>query len=279
MTADQESAVAAHYTVPGLLDIIDAGLRAVNADPIHPTIADLAPVDEFHTAGRITTLKALDMAGIAAGMHVLDAGCGLGGTARVLAAERECSVTGIDLTPEFIDVARTLTERMGLGDRCTFDVGSVTALPYGYSTFDAAVTMHVAMNIEDRASFYGALARVVRPGGTLCVFDVMKGPAEGMRFPVPWAETGATSFLKSAPETRSLLQKSGFEVTQEESQRLFAIDYFEEVFAAIAKNGGPPPVGLHLLTGSNAPEKFTNYMEMARAEQIDPVIMIARRLG
>lgn len=278
MHDDLEKSVAAHYGMRGLLDAILAGLEAVGADLADPTPEQLAPVDEFHTAGRITTLKALEMTPIVAGMHVLDAGCGIGGTARVLAKERGCSVTGIDLTPEYVEVAEALTSRMKLDGVCAFHTGSVLAIPFADGIFDAGITFHVAMNISDRAGFYGELARVLRSGAPLCVFDVMKGSAPGMVYPVPWAETEATSFLKTPEDTRRLLAAAGFAVDKEESQRDFAIQFFQEVHAKAAKADGPPPLGLHLLTGRNSPEKFANYLQALEAGQIEPRIMVARRV-
>ena len=272
-----ERAVAHHYGKAGLLEAILAGLKSTGADPDNLQPVDLAPVDEFHTAGRVTTLKALEMVPLRAGMHVLDAGCGLGGTARVLAREHGCRVTGIDLTPQFVEVARAISERMGLADQCDFHVGNVTEMPFADAAFDAAVTFHAAMNVRERDSFYAELARVMRPGAPLCVFDVMKGPSPGMIYPVPWAETEETSFLKSGAETKDLLRDGGFRVGKEESLREFAIQYFREIFAKAADASGPPPLGLHLLTGTNAPEKFANYAKALEAHQIDPVILIAWR--
>ena len=40
---------------------------------------------------------------------------------------------------------------------------------------------------------------------------------------------------------------------------------------------GPPPLGLHILTGPNATEKFPNHLQALEAQQIEPVIMTARR--
>ena len=272
-----ENAVASHYGKAGLLETILAGLEKAGADPDNLQPIDLAPVDEFHTAGRLTTLKALEMIPLKAGMHVLDAGCGLGGTARVLATEYGCRVTGIDLTPQYVEVAQALTDRMHLAGQCTFQIGSVTRMPFPDAAFDAAVSFHVAMNIGERDKFYAELARVMRSGAPLCVFDVMKGPSPGMIYPVPWAETEETSFLKSPAETSDLLRAQGFDIEREESLREFAIQYFREVFAKAAKADGPPPLGLHLLTGANAPEKFANYAKALDGHQIDPVILVARR--
>jgi len=272
-----ESNVAAHYGRGNLVEAILGGLEALGADLDDLAPEDLAPVDEFHTAGRIATLKALSMTPIAAGMHVLDAGAGIGGTARCLAGEFGCRVTGIDLTPEYVETARVLTEWTGLADACAFHLGSVVDLPFGDGQFDAGVSFHVAMNIDGRAGFYAELARVLRPGAPLCVFDVMKGPAPGMVYPVPWAETAATSFLRSHSETCALLRGAGFEIVTEENLRDFAIDFFHQAFAKAAAAGGPPPLGLHLLTGANAPEKLSNYLRACEAGQIEPVMLVARR--
>ncbi|MDA4845554.1 class I SAM-dependent methyltransferase [Hoeflea poritis] len=277
MSKELERAVAAHYSRPNLEDAIIDGLKRSGTplDRINPQ--DVAPVDEFHTAGRLATMKALKLFPLEKDMHVLDAGSGIGGTARVLAAECECRVTGLDLTPDYVETARRLTERMGLSDRCRFETGSVVDMPFGDAEFDAALTFHVAMNIADRSAFYGELARTMRPGAPLCIFDVMDGPGAGMRYPVPWAETHETSFLKSRDETVSLLEAAGFTLVEEENLREFAIGFFQDVFARAAEADGPPPLGLHLLTGGNAPEKFSNYAKALDDHQIEPVILVARR--
>ena len=272
-----ENAVANHYGRAGLLEAILAGLETLGADLDNLQPIDLAPVDEFHTAGRLTTLKALKMMPLKARMHVLDAGCGLGGTARVLAKEYGCRVTGIDLTQQYVEVAQALTDRMQLTGQCTFQVGSVTSMPFPDAVFDAAVSFHAAMNISERDRFYAELARVMRPAAPLCVFDVMKGPSPGMIYPVPWAETDETSFLRSPTETSELLLEAGFHIEKENSLREFAIQYFREVLAKSASANALPPLGLHLLTGTNAPEKFSNYAKALEKHQIDPVIFIARR--
>lgn len=273
-----EERVSEHYGRGGLADRIFAALKAAGVDPHAPTIEDLAPLDEFHTAGRAATLKALALMPLEQGMHVLDAGSGIGGTARRLAMDYGCRVTGLDLTPEFTEVARRLTEETGLSDKCAFETGSVLATPFPDRSFDAAVTFHVAMNIEDRAGFYREMSRVVKAGAPFCVFDVMKGPMPGMIYPVPWAETSATSFLKSAGETRALLDETGFEVVNEENLRDFAIEFFREVAAKLSTQGeGMPPLGLHVLMGESAQQKLANYLKATEARQIEPVILIAQR--
>lgn len=277
MSADLESRVAAHYSKSGLANAIIGGLAATGADLDALKLEDLAPVDEFHTAGRLTTLKALDLMPLESGMHVLDAGCGIGGTARCLAIEYGCRATGLDLTEEYIEVAQMLTERMQLSNVCEFRQGSATAMPFTDDAFDAGVSFHAAMNIEHRSKLYSELARVLRRNSPLCIFDVMKGPTAGMKYPVPWAETETTSFLKSRDETYSLVQAAGFEVIAEDNLRQFAMGYFRDAFAKADKADSPPPLGLHLLTGENAPTKFSNYAQALEAHQIEPIILVAIR--
>jgi ubiquinone/menaquinone biosynthesis C-methylase UbiE len=276
-TEDLERRVAAQYSRADLANAILDALAKTGADPEAPTIDELAPVDEFHTGGRITTVKALQLVPITSDMHVLDAGCGIGGTARYLAGELGCRVTGIDLTPDYIRVAQALTERVGLSGQCDFHQGSVLEMPFAEGSFDAAVSFHVAMNIENRAGFYTELARILKPGAPLCIFDVMKGPEAGLVCPVPWAEVEASSFLFSSAQTKALLEEAGFAIETEENLRSFAQTFLEEIAAKVAAAGEPPPVGPHLLTGANSPEKFSNYLKALQNDQVEPVILAAKR--
>ena len=64
--------------------------------------------------------RARRLAAAAVATEVLDIGSGLGGPARFLAATRGLRVVGVDLTPEYVDVANELTRRCGLADRARF---------------------------------------------------------------------------------------------------------------------------------------------------------------
>jgi SAM-dependent methyltransferase len=274
-----ENAVAAHYRADGLLERIDAGLRAGGADPARLTPEDLAPVDEFHVGGREATVYAISRMSLSAADHVLDVGCGLGGAARYVATKFGCSVAGIDLTPEFIDVARALTARLGLEGLVRLETASALAMPFADGAFDAAYSFHVAMNIPDRAGLYREIARVMRPAGRLCIYDIMKTGPGDVVYPVPWAETADTSHLTSPAETRALLEEAGFEVGEIEDRREFALQFFRQRLGGGVGDGPPPPppLGIHLVMGGTWREKFKNTLENTAAGRIAPVQMIASR--
>ncbi len=276
---DIEAAVARHYGDGGLLARIMAGLTASGADLDRLQPGDLAPVDEFHIGGREATAHAVAKLGLGAEAHVLDVGCGIGGAARFIASQVGCRVTGIDLTPEFIEVARRLTELTGLDGRIAFEVASALDMPFEDAAFDAAITLHVAMNIADRVALYAEIARVMKPGATFCICDVMKGGDGEPTFPVPWAETPETSHLTTVDEMRSLLDAAGFNVGEVEDRSDFARAFFQRALAAVAASEGPPPLGIHLILGASAPVKFRNMLANIEAGHIAPIQMIATRRG
>lgn len=150
-------------------------------------------------------------------------------------------------------------------------------MPFKDEAFDAVITLHVAMNIPERAALYGEIARVLKPGATLYIFDVMKKNGEDLLFPVPWAETKDTSHLTTPEEMCSLLEVAGFDVREVGDRTDFALDYFRESMAAAVN--GPPPLGIHLVMGESAAEKLRNVMVNIENGCIAPVQMVATRVG
>ena len=274
---DIEAAVARHYGGAGLLARILAGLEASGVDPDSLRPDDLAPVDEFHIGGREATAHAVAKLTLTAGARVLDVGCGIGGAARYIATHAGCRVTGVDLTPEFIATARRLTELTGLDGKISFELASALDMPFEDGAFDAALTLHVAMNIPERAAFYGEIARVLQPGATLCIYDVMKLGEDELAYPVPWAESPETSHLTTVEEMRGLLDAAGFEIGEVEDRSGFARAFFQRALAVAAASDGPPPLGTHLILGASAPEKLRNVRNNIEAGHIAPVQMIATR--
>ena len=102
---------------------LNAALKDDGVDPRHPNVEALAPYDQFHGRGFEATVEMADQLAIGATDHILDVGSGIGGPARYLAHRFGCRVTGIDLTAEFCDVARELTQLLGLDGKIKFEHG------------------------------------------------------------------------------------------------------------------------------------------------------------
>lgn len=249
--SDMESA----YSTGDILSRILAGLTAAGKDPEHIGPDDLVMLEEFHTLGPMATAALAEAAGIGPDDHVLDAGCGIGGPARHLARAYGCRVTGVDFTPEFVEVGNELTRRAGLADRVEIVHGDATALPFPPGSFDVAWTQHAAMNIADKAGLYRSLRRAVKPGGRLALFDVVGGPIQPLHFPVPWAEDPAWNFLEPAGTIRALVEEAGFGVTLWEDLTEQAIPFFTAAAAAMAAPAGP--LGIHILV-KDISAKFGN---------------------
>lgn len=224
-----------------LVAAIDSALETAGVDRATLRTTDLAPVDEFHIRGRAATMEIVEALDLAADAHVLDLGSGLGGPARALAELAGCRVTGIDLTPEFCEAATTLSEWTGLSDRTRFHVGDATHTGLPDASADAALTVHVAMNIADKPALCAEAFRVVRPGGRFVVYDVLQGEGGDVHYPVPWANDSSTSFLATPGQMRDHLVAAGFEVLSEVDSSDESLTWFQQMRARIERDG-PPPV-------------------------------------
>jgi SAM-dependent methyltransferase len=269
--------VSAHYTQGGLIEAIRTGLAALGKTTDAVSIDDLAPVDEFHIGGRKASEDFLGQLGLTAATHVLDVGCGLGGSARFVASRYGSRVIGIDLTGEYVATGNTLCSWVGLEKRISLQQGSALAMSFADASFDRAYMMHVGMNIEDKETLAKEVARTLRPGALFGIYDVMRtGPGE-LAYPVPWASTPELSAVAEPERYKAALQAAGFVIIAERARRDFALAFFADQKAQATAAGGPPPLGLHLLMGKTRPEKVANMIGNIAKGLIAPVELIARK--
>ena len=273
---DIEQRVARHYGAEGLMQRIRAGLTALGSDPDAPRADDLKPIDEFHIGGVAATDRLLDPLDIGPATRVLDIGAGLGGTARHVAGRFGAHVTGVDLTPEYVQAAQALSTMAGFGARNAFVTGSALELPVADGGFDLALMLHVGMNIEDKARLMREARRVLRRGGVFAVYDVMRGPnGAPLTYPVPWAAEADTSFVAPLDAYTAAATAAGFERQASTGRRDVAIDFLESFRQRVAQSG-PPPLGIHLLMGDTAAVKIANMLAQLKDGRIEPTELVLR---
>jgi ubiquinone/menaquinone biosynthesis C-methylase UbiE len=270
--------ISTHYTHGDLVAAIQSGVEKLGKTIDTVTVDDLAPVDEFHVGGRQASVHFLDQLALSPEKHILDVGCGLGGPARFAASRYRCRVDGIDLTSEYVETGQAICKWVGLADRISLHQGSALSMPFADGTFDGAYMLHVGMNIEDKARLCKEVGRVLRPGALFGIYDVMKTGDGELTFPVPWATTATSSAVAEPAQYRNALQAAGFEVTTELNRRDFAVAFFDQLRAKTMAAGGPPPLGLHVLMGRNAPDKIQNMIQNIANGRIAPVELIARKI-
>jgi len=266
--------VTAHYSGGGALaDAIATSLRKAGVDMATLKPVDLATVDEFHIRGRRATLEIGAHLKLDSETRVLDIGSGLGGPARTIAEAYGCHVTGIDLTQSFCEAAGTLSQWVGLSERVVFDQGDATDLPYEDDRFDAAMTIHVAMNIWAKDKVYDEARRVVKPGGRFVVYDVLQGEGGAVLYPVPWAREPSISHLATPDEMTDLLAGAGFDILDVHDSTEESQDWFENMASRMAEKG-PPPVTFQAFLGGDFPEMVRNQVRNLTERRIRTVSFV-----
>lgn len=272
-----EETVSNHYTHGGLLYEIQDAIARLGKTTDSITIEDIAPVDEFHIGGREATDHLLGQLDFCEASHVLDVGCGLGGASRYISNKRGASVTGVDLTQEYVEVGRMLCRWVGLEDKVSLLQASALDMPFEAGCFDGAIMLHVGMNIADKAQLFSEVFRVLRPGACFAVYDIMQLTPGKLSYPVPWASEESTSKLASPAEYRNALEQAGFRVADENSRQAFALEFFRNMAARAKDAEGTPPLGLHNLMQESTPVKISNMVRNIQAGLIAPVEIIARK--
>lgn len=268
--------VANHYAGgSNIVSSIAESLRKAGKDIGKLTAADLGTVDEFHIRGRQATLELARSLNLSADSRVLDIGSGLGGPARTLVETYGCRVTGIDLTQAFCDAAATLSDWVGLSDRVSFRQGDATSLPFTDGEFDAAMTVHVSMNIARKDRVYTEAKRVLRAGARFAVYDILQGEGGDVVFPVPWAREPSISHLATPDAMQSMLTNAGFKIVDvqdstEEAQRWF------EAMAARMATAAVPTVTFQAFLGNDFPEMARNQVTNLRDRRIRTVTYVCQ---
>jgi SAM-dependent methyltransferase len=219
---------------------IEQALISAGKDLDHLAPADLGLLEDFHTMGRYATSQLVDLVGITSDTRVLDAGSGIGGTARYVADHCGSPVTAVDLTDEYCQTNRWLNRLVGLDDRISVQQADVTDLPFVDGTFDVAISQHVQMNVADKARLYSETRRVLADGGRLAMWDITIGRTGELDYPLPWADQPERSHLVTPDELRAVVESAGFAVEHYDDLTDQAGTLMQAILAQPAN-----PLGLH----------------------------------
>jgi SAM-dependent methyltransferase len=275
MNTDRE--VSMHYSQGNLLSRLNAALTDDGVDPDHPSMETLAPYDQFHGRGLEATSEIAGLMQAGPADRILDIGSGIGGPARYFANHFGCRITGIDLTPEFCDVARHLTRLLDLEDRITFEVGDALAMPFANASFDGAYSMNVSMNIAAKGEFYREIHRVLKPGAWLVLSEVAKGEGGDLDYPTPWAGSARTSFLSTPEETRRGMLEAGFEVIRLRNTLEEARAFGARSRAMVERGEKPPHRAVVLIHGEIATQAMANTARGLSEGRIVPIEVLGRK--
>ena len=204
--------IGSQYSTGMSRNNIENALTAAGYDLDHLQAGDLGMLEDFHTMGRIATSQLVDLLDISPETEVLDAGSGIGGTARYVADRCGCRVTAVDLTEEYCDTSRWLNGLVGLDARITVRQADVTELPFSDGVFDVAISQHVQMNVADKTRLYGEARRVLADGGRLAVWDIADGGRGDLDYPLPWADNALRSHLVTPDQLRTTVESAGFDI-------------------------------------------------------------------
>jgi SAM-dependent methyltransferase len=283
--------VTAHYSCNDLIGRIDADMKRLGLTRNTITRADLSRLDEFHIGGHGATRSFLDnMPPLADSAQqstkkILDIGCGIGGPARYIANHYGVNVTGIDLSPDYVRAGTMLNDWVGLAPLITLTQGSATDLPLELGPFDAAIIMHLGMNISDKQALFNSVFRALRPGGYLGIYDVMKQNEGVATYPLPWAKDSAMDASAAPAVYHRGLANAGFTITSQRDRSAIALAFFAKLLGDPAddfgdnsgNNSGPPPLGLHILMGPDAKTKITNIASQIASGLFAPTEIIAQK--
>lgn len=263
---DSDELTRRHYSREHLGDVVLDALRAHGVDVDAMGVQDLGGLDQLHSGGVAATQAALDELQLGPENRLLDVGSGIGGPARLAAAQSGCLVAGIDLSPDFVAVARALTERVGLGSRVSFEVASALDLPGETASFDRAMLNHAGMNIADKARMFGEVRRVLTAGGRFVVYEAMRTGAGELTFPLPWATDARSSFVEPRERYAELLDQAGFRVVLDENRA-----------PALAAAGPPPPEAMSPadVFGDAFGERLEHAMTAVMQGILSPVLITA----
>ena len=212
------------------------------------------------------------------GSRLLEVGCGRGGPAIHLTEEFGFDVTGVDLVPYNVAVARNNARERAVP--ATFVVGDAAALPFDDRSFRACTAIDAVVYVPEKCAVFEELERVVADDGIVVVSDLVVGSG-GIDVVEAFADAWDMPPISSLEQYRRTIGRAGLTTEEVENVSANSIDRFRKwsgLYLSIVDRTGGIPERLLERRGLDA-ETITEQIRRAHEAlpHLEHVIVYARR--
>ena len=161
-----------------------------------------------------TNLYLANRAEVVAGTRVLDAGCGVGGSAILLARERGARVVGVTLLERQVELARKLAAERGLDELVRFEAGDMADTGFAAESFDVVWNIESMCHVVDLDAYLAHVRDLLVDGGRFACIDLCVGPSPDARVSSTVCEGWAMTALRDPQAIGAALERLGFEAVE-----------------------------------------------------------------
>ncbi|OVA15971.1 Methyltransferase type 11 [Macleaya cordata] len=179
------------------------------------------PGKSHKDASRLHEEMAVDLINVKPGDRILDAGCGVGGPMRAIAAHSKANVVGITINEYQVNRARMHNKKAGLDSLCEVVCGNFLEMPFSDNSFDGAYSIEATCHAPKLEEVYSEIYRVMKPESLFVSYewvttDKYDGDNSEHREVIQGIERGnALPGLRNYDQIAEIAKKVGFEVVKE----------------------------------------------------------------
>jgi sarcosine/dimethylglycine N-methyltransferase len=218
-----------------------------------------------------------DAATVSEGDRVLDLGCGYGSTARYLAANYGCRVTGLTISNEELKLARERAQEAGLDHLLTFEYGDFHNVEYSDESFDIVWSQEAFLHGADKERILRECHRVLKPGGTFIFSDIL------VRRDTPQADRERlyarlkTTDIWDFPDYEDGLNRCGFEILNAEDHSRYVAPTYGGVVSKVREQRPALAERIGDDTVANTIKALDFWVESANAGKVGWGIFLAKK--